>query len=185
LRVQAVEQEAEIVKLRNRNLEEDKRQKEKELTNQAFQLAKVNELLSDIKQTLVDLRRKKDKMTVGAMTEGVQAVIKKIQFGLDDVSRMQLFEVHFENVHKEFFMKLTQMCPLLNRNELKICAFIRMGMSSKEIASVLQITVHSVENTRSLIRQKLGLGKENMREYMQSICGVVSDGDKEALLSDK
>ena len=185
LRVQAVEQEAEIVKLRNRNLEEDKRQKEKELTNQAFQLAKVNELLSDIKQTLVDLRRKKDKMTVGTMTEGVQAVIKKIQFGLDDVSRMQLFEVHFENVHKEFFMKLTQMCPSLNRNELKICAFIRMGMSSKEIASVLQITVHSVENTRSLIRQKLGLGKENMREYMQSICGVVSDGDKEALLSDK
>lgn len=173
MRIKAVEQEAELIKLTNKNLEADKYNNEKELTNQAYQLAKANELISNTKEMLVDMRRKQNKMTIAEMRDSISNAISEIQRGLDDVSRMQLFEVHFEKVHKEFYAMMMSKYPSLNRNDLKICAFIRMGMSSKDIASVLQITVHSVENTRSAIRQKLGLGKENMRDFMQGICGGV------------
>lgn len=186
LRIRAVEQEAELIKLRNRNLEDDKERKEKELTNQAFQLAKANELLSDTRDMLVEMRRQQSKISISETRERISSAITVIQRGLDDVSRMQLFEVHFETVHKEFFAHLSNVYPALSRNDMKVCAFIRMGMSSKEIASVLQITVHSVENARSAIRQKLGLGRENMKEFLQGICvEPVHDADTPAEAPDK
>ena len=67
------------------------------------------------------------------------------------------FELRFNNVHPEFHHKLLADFPDLTPNELKLCAFLRMNMSSKEISLITYQSVQSIEKARSRLRKKLNL----------------------------
>lgn len=79
------------------------------------------------------------------------------------------FETNFDLVYSDFLKRLGRQCPQLSLNDRKICVYLRMGLRSKEIAPLLNMTVRSVEMTRYRIRKKLGLGREeNLQEFLDN-----------------
>jgi DNA-binding NarL/FixJ family response regulator len=67
------------------------------------------------------------------------------------------FELWFQEVHKDFYRKLNDNFPDLTSREMKICAFLKLNLNTKEIASLTNLTVKTVEVYRSKIRKKLNL----------------------------
>lgn len=67
------------------------------------------------------------------------------------------FSIHFNNVHSNFLITLKEVYPELNAHEMKLCAYLRMNLSSKEIAQLMSISVRGVEISRYRLRKKLKL----------------------------
>lgn len=80
------------------------------------------------------------------------------------------FEMRFKGVYEDFYATILQVAPDLTPNELKICAFLRLNMSSKDIATITNRTLGTVENTRLLIRKKLKLDPDlNLQHYLLNL----------------
>lgn len=76
----------------------------------------------------------------------------------------------FNNADKEFLTRAKELHPDLSANDLKFCAYLRLNLSSKEIAPLLNISVKSVEVRRSRLRKKMNLSREtNLIEHILSI----------------
>lgn len=159
--------EKEMIKMRNDKLRSEMVYKEKELANSAVHLIQKNELLSDIKLRLKKMNKSN---TVSTADNEVYSIIKKINRELEDENNWEVFEMHFDQVHEEFLRNLSQQHPELTLREQKLSAFIKMGMSSKEIATLMSITTRAVENNRYKLRLKLGLGQgENLSAYIAKL----------------
>jgi DNA-binding CsgD family transcriptional regulator len=77
------------------------------------------------------------------------------------------FAHHFDKVHTDFLVVLKNRYPDLTASELRLCAYLRMNLSNKEIAQLINISVRGVEIARYRLRKKLGLAKEtNLFEFL-------------------
>ena len=80
------------------------------------------------------------------------------------------FETRFTGVYEAYYKKLKNLAPELTPNELRICALMRLNISTKEIALLTNRTIGTVDNTRSSIRKKLKLEEEiNLQEFLLNI----------------
>ena len=78
--------------------------------------------------------------------------------------------MHFDSVHPNFVTKLKAASEELTENDLRLCAYLRIGMRAKDIASMLSVSPASVNTNRYRIRKKLGLTKEDsLDDYIRSI----------------
>lgn len=79
------------------------------------------------------------------------------------------FVYHFDQVHSGFFQRLRQQYPELTPRDHRLCAYLRMNLSTKDIAPLLNISVRGVEISRYRLRKKLGLtGDDNLGEFMMN-----------------
>ncbi len=77
------------------------------------------------------------------------------------------FAAHFDNVHSDFFKNLKSRYPNLSAHELKLCAYLRMNLSSKEIAQLENISVRGVELGRYRLRKKIQIQTEtNLFDFL-------------------
>jgi len=77
------------------------------------------------------------------------------------------FEIHFQNIHKGFFCKLQEEYPDLTASELKLCSFLKLKLSSKEIANLMGITDRSVKMSRYRVRKKFNISRDvNLVEFI-------------------
>ena len=75
-----------------------------------------------------------------------------------------------ERVHHEFFTQLKATFPDLTAKELQLCAFVRMNLTNKEIASILNISVRGVETARYRLRKRLGMSQEDdMAQFLEKL----------------
>lgn len=156
-----------LVELRNEQLRKDVHRKSEELANSAMNLLHKNELLETIKQEL-----EKFKKEIGADrgTQQYRTLVQLIDRNLADEHSWELFEANFNDVHDHFFKKLLELFPNLTPGDLKLAAYLRMNLSSKEIAQLLNITVRSVELKRYRLRSKLELTTEqNLNEFLMKM----------------
>jgi ligand-binding sensor domain-containing protein/DNA-binding CsgD family transcriptional regulator len=156
--------EKEIVKLKNEKLESEISHKNSELANSAMHLVQKREMLGKIHNDLNTLLKKID-------DEQVSGQFKKLLKLLGEDNKMddnwEQFAHHFDKVHTDFLVALKNRYPALTANELKLCAYVRMNLSSKEIAQLLNISIRGVEIGRYRLRKKLGLAKEmNLFEFL-------------------
>ena len=80
------------------------------------------------------------------------------------------FEMRYMEVHKDFHQKLTANYPQLTANERKLCAFMVLNMSTKDISSITYQSEHSIKIARYRLRKKLGLGKnENLTAFLHNL----------------
>jgi len=80
------------------------------------------------------------------------------------------FELRFEEEHSKFRETLTRIHPDLTPNEIKLCTFLRLDMSSKEISEITQQSVRALETARSRMRKKLGLQRsDNLVHFLCEI----------------
>lgn len=163
----ALMKEKEFIQIKNEKLNSEMSSKEKELANLTVHVVKKNDFLSDLKD---QLRRVITTKETTEYARKITNIIKKIDSDIENENNWTAFERQFELVHASFLTHLLEKHPSLNLREQKLCAYIKMGLSSKEIASLMNITTQAVENNRSKLRQSLGLNtSDNLAKYIGSI----------------
>lgn len=140
------------IRLEKQSLEKDLEFKNKELTSNVMFLLRNSDLIYSIINRLHQLK--------SSLKSQQASEIKNIVNELQSVMKNDLwdeFKVHFNQVYLDFYKKLQEYYPDLSPADLKLCAFLRLNMSSKEIAALCGVTVKSVEVMRSRLRKKLNI----------------------------
>lgn len=156
--------EKELIHLQNEKLENEIEHKNTQLASTAMNLVQKKEFILKIKEELNHLvKNKKDKIET--------ADLKKISKILTDEENLneewEQFSIHFDKVHGDFLLMLKEQHPDLKPHELKLCAYLRMNMSSKEIAQLMGISVRGVEISRYRLRKKLKIPTEvNLFQFL-------------------
>jgi tetratricopeptide (TPR) repeat protein/DNA-binding CsgD family transcriptional regulator len=149
---------AKKVALEKQSIEKELDFKNKELTINLMSLMKKNEMLADISTNLIEI----EKGAKTAETKMALSVIsKKIRHSSDD-KILKEFSTRFQEVHSGFYGALLQKYPDLTQNELKLCAFLRLNMSSKDISELTGQSIFALENARYRLRKKLGISNSNI-----------------------
>lgn len=164
LRQEAILHEQKLVKLRNEQLKSDLESKSRELASTALNIVNKNELLQNISSEVNKLQDKEASPIVEKQLKKIQKIITE---GMSSGNDWELFEQSFDETNANYFKRLKAQHAELTPNDLKLCAYLRMNMNSKEIASLLNITVRSVELRRYRLRKRLKLEhEENLTEYL-------------------
>lgn len=132
--------------------------KNKELTLNLIALMKKNEMLTDISNKLVVIEQeaKKDETR-----EAISRISHEIQKNSDD-KMLKEFSLRFQEVHEGFYNSLLQKYPDLTQSELKLCAFLRLNMTTKEISELTGQRLLTVEHSRYRLRKKLGISNSEV-----------------------
>jgi tetratricopeptide (TPR) repeat protein/DNA-binding CsgD family transcriptional regulator len=150
--VERAEKELEIARLNNEKLRLQMEQKEKELTALALQLVQKNRFLDALKRQIAG--------GAGRSDEIAARVAREIDANIAAEGEWETFERQFEQVHPDFVRLLSERHPQLTPTELKLCALMKISLSTKEMANLLCLSVRNIENHRYRIRKKLGLGPD-------------------------
>lgn len=165
--------EQEIIKLRNEKLQAEIERKntefdlkKKELASVALQITHKNEILNQMKKSLAEISEK--------VTREVQKDMKNIIKSIEEETKIdedwEQFKKHFDQVHGSFFKRLRKQYSNLTPKDLKLCAYLRMNLSTKEIAPLMNISVRGVEISRYRLRKKLGIeSNENLIDFMLNL----------------
>lgn len=159
--------ESELIALRNEKLEADINFKNSELASSAMHLVKKGELLTKIKGELSQVMKGFDNPQ--AVTD-LKKMIKSLSEDDNMDKEWENFTKHFDKVHSDFVVGLKEKHPAITGNEIKLCAYLRMNLSTKEIAQLMNISVRGVEISRYRLRKKLQLPTEtNFFDYLINI----------------
>jgi ligand-binding sensor domain-containing protein/DNA-binding CsgD family transcriptional regulator len=167
LKKEAETTEKQIIKLQTEKLHAELAGKNRELANSAMSLVYKNELLQKLSQEILKLKDGNGKPLAEDQLRRIQKVIDD---GMNDERDWNLFESSFNEAHESFFKKLKVNHPDLVPNDLKLCAYLRMNMSSKEMASLLNISLRGVEIRRYRLRKKLDVPHDkNLVEFLMEL----------------
>ncbi|MCW3107147.1 MAG: hypothetical protein JWQ09_1653 [Segetibacter sp.] len=156
--------EKEIVKLKNEKLEAEINYKNKELAGATMNLVQKGELMSKIKDELTRLLKN---LGNEDSTKNFKKIIKMLTEDEKFEQDWEHFSSHFDRVHGDFLMALKNKVPNITPSELKLCAYLRMNLSTKEIAQLMNISVRGVEVSRYRLRKKLQIPSDaNLFEYL-------------------
>ena len=159
--------EKQITRLQTEKLQAELASKNRELANSAMTLVYKNELLQKLSEEILKLKDENGKKLADEQVRRIQKVIND---GMNDERDWHLFENSFNEAHESFFKKLKIGHPDLVPNDLKLCAYLRMNMSSKEMSSLLNITLRGVEIRRYRLRKKLNVPHDkNLTEFLMEL----------------
>ena len=160
LRRKKIKAKREVVKLKNEKLKDEISTKNKELATATMNIIKKNEFLNQVKNQLIKVKTVND----------VKSVVKTIDKNINNKDDWHQFEKAFNNADKDFLFKIKEKHPALTANDLRLCAYLRLNLSSKEIAPLLNISLRSVEVKRYRLRKKLELPHEaNLIDYIINV----------------
>lgn len=144
--------------------------KSNELAGSTMNLIHHNDILQKLDESMQDLSeavRREDKKTV--VTGKITEIRNNLQTYLNDDDGWGKFEENFNLVYDDFMKKLTDQFTTLKMSDRKLCAYLRMGLSSKEMASLLNMSVRSIETARYRLRKKLNLeAGDNLTDFIQN-----------------
>lgn len=138
--------------------EEELQRKKQELTAYAMQLAHKNELLSGIKNDVQDLSVESSKR------KSVQRIVNTIHINQNDDETWEGFRTRFQAVHQDFEVTIKKSYPAVSNNELRLMSLLKMKLSNKEIANILNISNDGIKKARYRLRKKLGMEREESLE---------------------
>lgn len=138
-------------KTQNELLQEKLASNQRELAATTLYTAQRNELLADLKVHVQALSRSVPN-SAKMVIDNIETVIQN-NMNLD--SDWERFKIHFEQVHPHFLGNLQVQYPLLTKNEIKLCAYFHLNLSTKEIASLLNIDPASVRTAKMRLNKKI------------------------------
>ncbi|MFA5329890.1 MAG: regulator [Prolixibacteraceae bacterium] len=158
------EKERELIQLRNEKLQAELSFKSTELANSTMAIIKKNEFLMNVKEMLNN-----QKIQLGSRypDKYYDTLVKKIDDNIASQDEWKVFEANFERAHEQFMKTLKDNYTDLTPSDLRLCAFLRMNLASKEIAPLMGISVRGVENHRYRLRKKLDLDADgNLTDFI-------------------
>ncbi|MEM9920141.1 MAG: triple tyrosine motif-containing protein [Bacteroidota bacterium] len=158
--------EGEIIKLRNEKLNADIKHKNSRLASVTMHLVQKSEILMKIKNDL----KKIESEAPHAVKKKLHQITRTIESDIQLDDNWEQFETYFDQVHENFFKRLRLNFPELTPKDQKLCAYLRMNLTSKEIAPLLKISVRGVEISRYRLRKKLGLNPDvNLVSFIMEV----------------
>lgn len=145
---QAREREQE---LRDQYLQHELAYKESQMSALTLQMLQKNELLLELKEKL-------DRIDASRLDSSIEKIVNQ---GLNRDKEWADFNLYFESINKHFYSRLRERFPEISANDLKLCALIRLNLSSKDMANILNISPDSVKTARYRLRKKLQLNTED------------------------
>ncbi len=140
--------------------------KDRELVSQLMVLSNKNETLQYIKTNLNEII----KTSKPEEKQIFRRMIDHINSTLMSTDNWENFMLHFEKIHPGFFSRLQAKFPSLTSKDLKLCSYLRLNMTTKEIAGLMNITPQSAEISRVRLRKKLSLTrKDKLPDYISKI----------------
>jgi DNA-binding CsgD family transcriptional regulator len=158
------QREQKIIALQNEKLESELTVKSKELAASTISLIKKNELLATIKEELTI-----QKKTLGAVypNKYYEKLIRILNENLSSEDDWAIFQTNFDMIHENFFRNLHSSYSELTSNDLRFCAYLRLNLTSKDIAHLMNISLKGVELARYRIRKKIGIpSTKSLTEFM-------------------
>lgn len=143
------EQEKEIIAL-------ELKLKEKELTTNAMTLLQQNKHYESLIERLKIIKSSSGDKEAN---QKIAAILNETKASLTSYN-WEEFQLIFEKVHLNFYKNLIEQFPNITPNEKKISAFLKLGLTTKDISAITNQTAHSILIARSRLRKKLGLSKE-------------------------
>jgi ligand-binding sensor domain-containing protein len=165
--------EKEITSLKNEKLEADMDFKNRELATMTMNLIQRGEVLLKVKEVISTLVKKHDVPDNSQSFKQLLRLIREVEKGDED--KVQ-FTVHFNNVNESFFNQLKDQFPEITPNELKLCAYLKQNLSTKEVAQLMNITHKAVEVARYRLRKKLNLTPDvNLYDFLTQVSRGLSE----------
>ncbi len=162
LKEKAIENDRKIVELKNQSLKSEVKLKSKQLANTAMALVKKNESMLEIKNEL------EENKSNFSNSLAFKRLLRKIDNSIGHEDEWQLFEYNFNQVHEEFFNQLKLQHPKLTHKDLKICAYIKMNLLTKEIAPLMNVSIRGLETHRYRLKRKLNLENDkSLGDYLR------------------
>lgn len=156
--------EKEIIKLQNEKLAHEVLLKKRELADASMHLVEREDALNRVKDELQKLYKRTGN------SHDVKTALQLLNGVEKNSSNWEQFASHFNEISNDFLKKLKANHPVLTNADLKVCAYLQLNLSSKEIAQLMNISVRGVEMSRYRIRKKLGLPQEqSLHEFFNSI----------------
>lgn len=167
---EALLKDSEIEALKSEQLELDIKHKSSELSNVTMTVIRKNEILLDIDSQLEKLRHKVADKENEAMFNEIEKIKSQINRNISHDDDLKNLNQNFDIVHRDFTRTLMELHPDLTTSERRLCCYLKMGLSSKEIAPLLNISSKSVEMNRYRLRKKLNLDRsDNLTAYLQNL----------------
>jgi DNA-binding CsgD family transcriptional regulator len=154
----------EITRLQNDKLESELRHMNNELATSTMHLLNKNEFITGIKNQLGHILKKNGQDEI---RKELAQISRNIEQNISADSDWEHFQFHFDRVHGDFTNRFKAAFPTLSPQEIKLSAYLRMNLSSKEIAQLLNISVRGVEISRYRLRKKIQLDRTtNLQDYI-------------------
>jgi DNA-binding CsgD family transcriptional regulator len=158
--------EKKVIKLENEKLQNKIEHKSSQLASNTMAMMRKNNLLSSIKD---EIQQQKDELGDQFPDKHYNKLIELIEDGIEDEHEWEIFEQLYNEAHGNFFKRLKEEHPQLTPSDLRLCAYLRMNLSSKEIAPLLNISVRGVEERRYRLRKRLDLSTDqNLTELIMT-----------------
>ncbi len=163
------EKKKEIKELKNQQLQYELRHKSQELASSTMNLIRKNEMLLDlienISKVTTDIKSNQNPTSVLSRLTKMERIINQ---NIEKDDHWKRFEQNFDLVYENYLKRLGETFPVLNTSDKKLCAYLKMDLSSKDIASLLNMSVRSVETNRYRLRKKMDLGRDvNLSDFLQ------------------
>lgn len=156
--------EKQLNRLQREKYETELARKNEKLANSALCILNKNEVLSNLKQEILSGTKDKEK------EDFIPEIVRMINNNIDLDQNWQKFSINFEEVHPGFFDSLSQKHPGLSEVYIKLAAYIRISLTTSEIAQLLNVTVAAVKKSRQRLRKKLDLAHESsLVEYLSQL----------------
>jgi len=165
-----ISKQIEIEKKQKQQKIEKKKAKEileankRELIATALKISTGNEMIQHTVKKIDKLLDKKDNQD---FINDLINIRNELKTHSGEQDNWEVFRLHFKEVHKNFFGNLKAKYPTLTKSELKFCAYLKIHLSSSQIASILNITKEAIKKTRYRIRKKMDLlTKDSLEDYI-------------------
>ncbi|HLF65798.1 MAG TPA: tetratricopeptide repeat protein [Saprospiraceae bacterium] len=167
-KIHVQEKELEVQRRKTAELEMEKVSREldfkkQELVAKALQLARKNEFLQSLNTEVDKMRNDTD----GPVADSARRISRQIRMDIESEEDWELFLASFREVHREFLDRLQQSFPTITKSEIRLACLMKMNLSAKEMAALLNITTDGVKKARYRLRKKMELGSGiDIQEYL-------------------
>lgn len=166
IRLQKELAESEVIRLSNEKLQSEISLKNSQLANNTMSIIRKNELLKNIQ---LELNRQRQELGARLPKTHFMRINKLIENSFKSDHDWDMFEKLFDQAHENFFQRLKNAYPSLTSSDLRLCAYLRLNLASKEIAPLLNISIRGVEERRYRLRKRLNLASDqNLTEFILS-----------------
>ncbi len=163
------EKKREIKELKNQQLQYELRHKSQELARSTMNLIRKNEMLLDIVDNISKVSGEiKTNSGTNEILSRLGKLERNIKQNIENDNNMKRFEENFDLVYENYLKRLGESYPNLNTSDKRLCAYLKMDLSSKDIAPLLNMSVRSIEMNRYRLRKKIDLDRDvNLSEFLQ------------------
>lgn len=159
--------EQQITQLEKEKLEHDLQHKSQELLNLMINFTRKNEVLAEIKTDILRISASLRGESARENKRQLLLINNKIDANMQSDEVLKRIEEQFDLIHNNFMKRLQERHPNLSTNERMMCAYLKMDLSTKEIAPLLNMSVRGVETMRYRLRKKFGLDRnDSLTEYL-------------------